>query len=634
MSIAFVLGAPRSGTTLLRVMLAGHPDLFVPPEMILAIFQTMAERKAKLEERFWEKGGLRRALMDLDGLDVDAAKAAEAALLDRTIPDVYAWLQGKLGARMLVDKCPHLAASPEALERLDRWFPDARWIWIVRHPGSVVRSVENMPMAEVLLQGYADGPREMWGLTNGVLRRFFDRLPDARKRRVKYEDLVATPEPVMRGVCETLGVPFHPLVLEPYEGDRMRDGPPGARAVGDPNLAGRTQIEPELATKWLAGFDPASVGPITHQLARELGYDLGALAPPPIAAVTASLSSLFDVARGLEAKAALPMDLDALEGRRFLLRMLGASVDLFVEHGDPDRPSFHDAEGPTRKMFADNPDAHYHRAPISLADGRVYRIDGRIPPGTTYVGFLYYGKGGRIGARTHDRALNIAPDGTFTLWLAADGIDVPGDVLRGQGDENAIFVRHYLASPAEPPIALRITRVAGPPPGAALDAPGLARALDKARRNLEAVFTRTLETYKMASVAALNRFVAIGGEQLFPTPDNKYLACWFRLGADQCLIVRGRVPKARYVSVCLYNAWMESYDEDAATGSGPTHLNHTTLVAEDGTFTLLIGPNRLGHTNWLDTRGHLAGYALVRVLLPEEEIAPWEAVVRWERELG
>jgi hypothetical protein len=42
MRIAFVVGAPRSGTTLLRVMLAGHPDLFVPPEMILAPFETMA----------------------------------------------------------------------------------------------------------------------------------------------------------------------------------------------------------------------------------------------------------------------------------------------------------------------------------------------------------------------------------------------------------------------------------------------------------------------------------------------------------------------------------------------------------------------------------------------------------------
>jgi len=38
---AFLLGVPRSGTTLLRVMLAGHPRIFSPPEMLLAPFETM-----------------------------------------------------------------------------------------------------------------------------------------------------------------------------------------------------------------------------------------------------------------------------------------------------------------------------------------------------------------------------------------------------------------------------------------------------------------------------------------------------------------------------------------------------------------------------------------------------------------
>ena len=47
--MAFVLGAPRSGTTLLSVMLAGHPELFSPPEMVLAPFATMAERTELLE---------------------------------------------------------------------------------------------------------------------------------------------------------------------------------------------------------------------------------------------------------------------------------------------------------------------------------------------------------------------------------------------------------------------------------------------------------------------------------------------------------------------------------------------------------------------------------------------------------
>ena len=310
MSIAFLVGAPRSGTTLLRVMLAGHPRIFSPPEMILAPFTTMAERKARLTERFWEKGGLRRALMELDGLDVDAAKVSEAALDDRTIPEVYQYLFDRLGGRMLLDKCPHLVATPEALDRLDRWYPDARWIWIIRHPGSVTRSIENMPMAEVMLQGYAPDARSIWYHANHNVRRFLQRIPESRKVTVRYEELVSDGRPVMERVCTALGLPFDEKVLDPYEGDRMRDGPPGARAVGDPNMAGRGRIQPELATKWLEGFDPASVTPETHTLARELGYDLGAMAPPPITAVTTAMNALFDTARELESRIAVPNDLE------------------------------------------------------------------------------------------------------------------------------------------------------------------------------------------------------------------------------------------------------------------------------------------------------------------------------------
>ena len=67
--IAFVLGAPRSGTTRLRVMLAGNPQLFSPPEMVLAIHETMQDRKDAMELRYWEKGGLRRALINVAGWD-------------------------------------------------------------------------------------------------------------------------------------------------------------------------------------------------------------------------------------------------------------------------------------------------------------------------------------------------------------------------------------------------------------------------------------------------------------------------------------------------------------------------------------------------------------------------------------
>ncbi len=638
MPVAFVIGAPRSGTTLLRVMLAGHPRLFSPPEMVIAPFATMAERKARLAERFWEKGGLRRALMELDGLDVDAAKAREATFDDKTVPEVYQYLFDRLrsddGAdRILVDKCPHLVATPEALTRLAAWYPDARWIWIVRHPGSVTRSVENMPMAEVMLQGYAPEARDIWHSANKNLQRFLAGVPEARKVVVRYEELVADARPVLERVCATLGVPFHDAVLDPYEGDRMREGPPGARAVGDPNMAGRGKIDPTLATKWLTGFDPASVSPETHALARELGYDLGALPPPPIAQATMAMNALFDTARELEAKIKVPADLDAVEGRRFLLRMVSASIDLFVEEGDVEAPHFHHSEGPTRKMFADNPDADYLRAPIRLGPGRVYRVWGTVPPGTQYVGLLLYKRGGMVGNRLQDHAF-VRPDGTFEVRITSD--DLPADAassggvwLKGDGDETAVMIRQYFTDrTTQPPVVLHVERSGATVPGP-LTAQELAKGLERARRNLTAVFDRTLQGYTFASQMALNRFVALDGEQFFPTPDNKYLLCWYRFGEDQLMFVRGRLPKARYFSFTLYNAWMESLDYTRHRVS----LNHAQIVTDaEGNFELCLAHRDPGHPNWLDTTGHAAGYLLARSLLPEEALPVPTIEVRYARE--
>jgi hypothetical protein len=189
-SIAFILGAPRSGTTLFRVMLAGHPQLFSPPEMVIAPFETMAERAEHMKVRFWEKTGLRRALMDLLRCDVNEAKAAEAALEKHTIPEVYAHLRELTGDRMIVDKCPHLGVDAKLTDRLQRWFPDARYLWIVRHPGSVIRSLENMPMAEVMFTGYDNEVSDIWLNANRNTRDFLERVSRDRWTMLRYEDLV------------------------------------------------------------------------------------------------------------------------------------------------------------------------------------------------------------------------------------------------------------------------------------------------------------------------------------------------------------------------------------------------------------------------------------------------------------
>jgi hypothetical protein len=628
---AFILGTGRSGTTLLRVMLAGHPRLWAPPETKLSLVDTMVEHAAYLEARYWEKGGLRRAWMDLFGVDVETARAAVDGLHDKTVPEVYALLQAALAGRMLVEKEPTLAAMPARLQQLESWFERPRYIWIVRHPGAVIRSFQNMPMAEVMTQGLPIDWGTAWEVTNRAIQDFLAQVEPSRWRRVRYEDLVTDPAGTMEGVCATLGVPFDPAVLDPYEGDRMRDGPKGARSTGDPNMAGRGRIIPELAEAWLDGFDPESVSPGTRLLAKQIGYDLDAMGKPAMHQASAAFGSLLDTLRALEGQTDLPMDVDSAEGRRFLLRMLAASVDTYIEHADVDRPRFHPAEGPTRKMFADCPDADYNRAPIRLGPGRAYVLTGRIPPGTLYVGVLLYGKGGRIARRLTDRDLACDERGRFEVRISTE--PQPGVWLAADGDENAVMVRQYFGDRSrEVPVELSIRLDPEPttlaPP---MDARSLTDGLHRAERMLKAVFERTAAVGPAARTSLLNRFAEMPAEGLFPTPDNRYAVCWYRFGPDQLMVVRGKLPVARYFGLSLCNVWLESLDYVAHPRS---NLNHTQLAVDpDGRFEVVLAHSDPGHPNWMDVAGHTAGYLLARHLLLEGPLAELSVQVMYAHEL-
>ena len=131
--------------------------------------------------------------------------------------------------------------------------------------------------------------------------------------------------------------------------------------------------------------------------------------------LTESLKKLWQTAVQLEQSTNIPQELDAIEGRRFLLRILSASLDSFVEYIDANRPAFRHSESAHRKMFGDCPDADYLQAPIDLRNGRSYRVKGQIPKATLYVGVMLYGRGGQMSTRLIDEELNVDDEGNFEL---------------------------------------------------------------------------------------------------------------------------------------------------------------------------------------------------------------------------
>jgi len=194
---AFLFGFPRSGTTLLDAMLDAHGAFRIAEESGAAnhVLDALEARGRRYPE----------GLTGLDAAGIAALREAYAAAI-----------AGLLGAdaplERIVDKNPLLTPYLPAL-----WlaFPAARFVFVQRHPLDVVRSCyafgfqPGRPLAAhadvaALARDYL-ATYELWERVSAAL--------PLRAHTVRYERLVAEPEPTLRALLAFLGAEWRPSVL-------------------------------------------------------------------------------------------------------------------------------------------------------------------------------------------------------------------------------------------------------------------------------------------------------------------------------------------------------------------------------------------------------------------------------------
>jgi Sulfotransferase family len=182
----FVLCTLRSGSTLLRVLLNSHSQVHAPHELHLRYVDVRFARK-------WAA----RSMKEL-GLD---EQALEHLLWDRVLHRELT-VSGK---RLIVDKTPN---NVFIADRLKTCWPDARFVFLLRHPGSIVRS----------RQAYKPDDEEAQEDNVTLIQRYCEALERARQtyegHTVRYEDLTADPADATRALCAYLGVAWEPQMLE------------------------------------------------------------------------------------------------------------------------------------------------------------------------------------------------------------------------------------------------------------------------------------------------------------------------------------------------------------------------------------------------------------------------------------
>lgn len=215
----FIVGCPRSGTTLLRRMLDSHSEIAVTPETHFgANYVSKRDRfgvageacaRSALLDDFCRSDGFREMAID----DTRFRTRAGSDPKDPWLPLRIAMQDfGRLRKSIIVgEKTPSHALYIEALSKA---FSDARFLILRRDPRAVVASWHRTTWSKRTSTEVS----EKWRRYSQAMRHASRSLP-GRCLEVRYEDLVSNPTAVLKTICTFLGTSFDPRMMFYHQRD-------------------------------------------------------------------------------------------------------------------------------------------------------------------------------------------------------------------------------------------------------------------------------------------------------------------------------------------------------------------------------------------------------------------------------
>jgi len=266
------VGSGRSGTTLLRTIFDGHPELAVANEP--QFMGTGARQRKRLESDGFDATAFLEIVLnnpnyrrlDLDQSDVESsiASADPSTVADcvRVVLGVFAAREGKA---LYGDKTPgYVVQIPE----LARMFPEARFVHLIRDGRNVALSYIERPWGPSTVGEAA----LYWRSRVGRGRAAGEALGSDRYLEARYEDLVDDPETEVRRICEFLSLDFVPEMLQYTEAAEKfiasSHQPEAFKALVRPPTSGLRDWTNAMDDDDIALFDTVA-GDLLH----DLGYE-------------------------------------------------------------------------------------------------------------------------------------------------------------------------------------------------------------------------------------------------------------------------------------------------------------------------------------------------------------------------
>jgi len=198
----FIGGCGRSGTTLLRELLDRHPRLACGPETSIFGLPFQVDNQANA----WS----------LQAEDLQQLADSSENIVAYADAFFQKYLLQPTGKPRWADKTPN---NVRVLAKLLTWYPQGRFIHVIRDGRDVVCSLRHHPRERIV-----DGQRVPVETNNPISKWAMRWLKDTsaglafrghpRYFEVRYEDLVQNTEQTLREVCDFIGEPYDPVMLQ------------------------------------------------------------------------------------------------------------------------------------------------------------------------------------------------------------------------------------------------------------------------------------------------------------------------------------------------------------------------------------------------------------------------------------
>lgn len=195
----FICGALRSGSSLTHLMLDHHPKITNPGEFDF-LFDQVSDSGVLPQTESYRKGLALHRIFQSKQLNIDPvltyADLIQSFIEQLSQPDTLLALNIHRG----FDRIPFL-------------FPDTKFIHLIRDPRDVARSSIGMGWAGNVYYGV-----EHWLETEQAWVRLQDKILPDQYLELKFEDLILSPDTILKELCFFIGVPYSDKMLNYVDG--------------------------------------------------------------------------------------------------------------------------------------------------------------------------------------------------------------------------------------------------------------------------------------------------------------------------------------------------------------------------------------------------------------------------------